>query len=109
MTDTVVLQTTSSNLPNYHCPLSTEVKNFGNDENISIYPNPSYGKFFVSLSGSKKTKLELTDITEKKIAFVQRQVSGWMWEVDVTHYTKGVFVLRIIGEDGIHFEKVVMN
>jgi len=79
---------------------------------MNVYPNPSNGKFTVSISNAEATDmtLELVNISgqvvyrnEVKAAFSYNE------DIDASTFAKGVYYLKVSSEKGVKVEKVVVQ
>ncbi len=79
----------------------------------AIYPNPSAGRFSVELNqySSSRATIIITDVAgqvimQKETVLVKgRQVIAF----DLSPYTKGIYLLKIVSEDGVITRKVVIG
>ena len=67
--------------------------------NVSVHPNPSNGVYKVRFSaGSTIRSLEVTDVTGRLLisaGVVRKNVVN----LDLTEYARGVYMLRLMGDD----------
>ncbi|MCX6266592.1 MAG: PKD domain-containing protein [Bacteroidetes bacterium] len=79
---------------------------------ISIYPNPSHGRFNLSVSGSASNlNVDLLDV-QGVVLFTEILVSGsgaFSKQLDFSEFAKGMYFLRIAGDEWIKVEKVVIQ
>jgi len=81
--------------------------------NLSVYPNPSYGNFYVTVQSKEKGEAQLSiyDVLGQKIySSHMRIVSGANTEyVDIRGYSMGIYLLEYLytGENGKKESKVV--
>jgi PKD repeat protein len=69
-----------------------------------VYPNPSQGSFTVKAEG--ETKYHLCN------SIGQRILSGHFCDetrIEAKHLSEGVYFLQLVGEQGIHVEKIVIE
>ena len=72
-------------------PLSREIR---------VYPNPTSGKVFIDLSGFSGVLKDLAVVNIAGQEIIHRRISGEMrQEVDLSRFTSGIYILKIIGED----------
>lgn len=76
------------------------------NNDIKIYPNPANDILYVYSEKNIKGHLSVYDLTGKKI-YVQR-LSTAQHAFDVSHWTKGIYFLRINGETQ-HFSKTFIK
>ena len=68
------------------------------DNNISLYPNPSFGKFQVSISGLNYSKLEITDVLGE-ITY-HTVVKNKITELDLSDKVAGIYFLKLYDSKG---------
>ncbi len=97
-------------------PLTTGIFNYENDNNISIFPNPSNGKFQIQNLGFGVQNLEIYNVLAEKIYSVLnfqhqtcltgRQASN---EIDLSSLPKGIYFIKIYNGEKTHTEKIVIQ
>lgn len=80
------------------------VGNIQKKDDVSIFPNPSNGKFIIE--GAGKGKLELTDINGKLICTSDIKENS---EIDLSYLEKGLYFARIVMEDRIFVKKIILQ
>lgn len=81
--------------------------------NLSVYPNPSEGKFEIKLKDIKPgtLKIEISDITGKTI--YSKKYSNASLEiteqVDLSAYSKGIYSLKIQNGESVYTTKLTIN
>ncbi len=83
----------------------------GNDSpEISVFPNPSDGKFTLTCSPNKNqpTALEIHNVLGEKVfsSSVDQQARH---EIDLSGCSKGIYVIRLHGVSGSHQLKIVLQ
>lgn len=77
---------------------------------ISVFPNPSNGKFTLEVLSDKVqlTDLEIYDMFGGKVfaTSINRETSH---EIDLSGYSKGIYVVRLHGVSGSHRLKIVLQ
>ena len=90
------------------------VKNEENDisdlEKIVIYPNPSEGIFNLSFSGkiNNEVKLTVTNIIGQ-ILFEKKAFEVTNFELDLSRYTSGTYILKISNEEKTINRKLILK
>ncbi|MEZ4796561.1 MAG: T9SS type A sorting domain-containing protein [Flavobacteriaceae bacterium] len=87
--------------PNILNTLSIETPTFFT---IKIYPNPT-SNYFTIQSKLKINKIEIFDQLGKVI----NEINSEMDFIDVSHYSKGVYLLKIDTEKGSFSKKLIIN
>ncbi|MEM5564231.1 spondin domain-containing protein [Psychroserpens sp. AS72] len=78
---------------------------------VSLYPNPSNGLFNVKTSNSNSLNEALVyDILGKQVATFKNTSSENDLQIDLTHLNNGVYLVRLVLEDGSQStKKVIIN
>tara|TARA_R100000951_G_scaffold86452_1_gene74156 strand:+ start:61 stop:423 length:363 start_codon:yes stop_codon:yes gene_type:complete len=77
------------------------------ENNISIYPNPSNGKFQVNVKVEGQKTITLVDYTGKVIA--QKESTQEVFNFNESHVSSGVYIVRIKTNQGVSTKKVVID
>ena len=91
--------------------INTDINDLVNNCNISIYPNPSNGKFSVIIKSNKTQNvvLELYDINAHVI--YKKYIYGlttFNKSLDISELSKGIYYLRVKTNDNVKVKKVVI-
>lgn len=92
----------------YYKPSGTSSVNFSKKLNATVYPNPSNGKYQISLEKSESLKYELFDLSGKLIAtgLTEDQI---VHELDFSDLLRGFYTLKIETNSGVSVQKVLKN
>ncbi len=82
--------------------LPTIVDNMENKNSISVFPNPSSGKFTLAAKG----RLEIYNVLGEKI--LSQELISDKTEVDLGNYKKGIFVLKINSASTTYSRKIIV-
>ncbi|HKC69270.1 MAG TPA: T9SS type A sorting domain-containing protein [Bacteroidia bacterium] len=76
-------------------------KVIGNNNQLSLYPNPSTGKLYISNfdANQKTASIEITDITGKLIAKQQSNISNSLVELNLD-VNNGVYFVKVVADSG---------
>jgi len=86
---------------------TTNINNYNNDNQISIYPNPA--KDFITISSKSIiiNKVEINDISGKLIK--QINVNNNKYVINSTYLKKGIYFVKIISKDSIISKKLIIE
>jgi len=62
---------------------------------LNVFPNPSTGVFTVSLSNATDGTVDVLDLMGKKIQSLQMNANTNVYQIDLTDYAKGVYIINI--------------
>jgi hypothetical protein len=80
--------------------------------NISIYPNPATGLLNVAVKNqARQLNLVLTDVNGREVynETVQNTQPGLILKMDVSGFARGVYFIKLISDDQLYTEKVVIH
>ena len=78
---------------------------------IKIYPNPSIGLFHIStehLVNEKTKAVQISDITGRLILSIP-SVFTTSFDIDLSPFPKGNYLMKLIGNDGIYIRQLIME
>ncbi len=81
-------------------------------ENISVFPNPSEGRYTVNIDGLKEDlTLHVIDVQGRILRTWQQPnpTSTFTKTIDITDFAEGVYFLQIQTESGIDMVKLILN
>lgn len=84
------------------CPTNDIEEN--NQDEISIYPNPSTGIFQIKNIDSPSYEINITDMTGRTVFYRKNEVQT---EIDLSKFSIGFYDIRITTEKGIHNLKYI--
>ena len=85
------------------------VNSYGISNSIKIYPNPVYNQLKIELTNNDvPADLEILDITGKKVESINNINSGNI-ELDVSDVTSGIYFIKVIQENIVHTQKVIIK
>jgi len=91
----------------------TGINNPVEESGISIFPNPSKGVFYISISDDKlrNGQIEITDVAGKIIQFSPAQMSNGKSdrEINLEQFSNGIYFLKVAGDSGVTFRKLVIQ
>jgi hypothetical protein len=91
----------------YHETVTKVEENPAGNKTINIYPNPSQGKFNINCYFDFKT-LEVQTILGEKIFHFNYNKFGTNYEIDLSGYPKGVYLVKVNNGIKIYNKKIVI-
>ena len=78
---------------------------------VSVYPNPSNGLMTVNTSNANPLKEAIVyDVLGKQVALLENTTANQQTEFDLRHLNKGIYLVRLVLNDGSQStKKVVIN
>jgi bilirubin oxidase len=86
------------------CPTNDVEEN--NQDEISIYPNPSTGIFQIKNIDSPSYEISITDMTGRTVFYSKNEVQT---EINLSKFSIGFYDIRITTEKGIHNLKYIKD
>ena len=83
-----------------------------NSLSYSIYPNPTKGKISVEINGvSEKLELQVCNLQGEiiKVQKLANNKQSQTTEIDLSNYAKGIYFVKIINNNFVKVEKVVLQ
>jgi len=90
----------------------TYVKNIDENTNLSIYPNPTNGQFTINATfdSYKNITVEMFDLTGKVILTrIMNNVNGINENISLENVSKGIYYVKIEGNDFVKQTKVIVE
>lgn len=75
-------------------------------EAISVFPNPTKNSIAISQNELNFTKYEIYDINGKLVS--ENKIQSIVQKVDLSGYTEGMYVVKLIGKEKVEFKKIVV-
>jgi len=79
--------------------------NSGTD--FHIYPNPAGEKVYLTWDNAAHRQITVTDLHGK--TYLQQQVDAQRWQLDVSRWKKGIYILQITEGDQVTVEKLIVQ
>ncbi len=74
---------------------------------IEVFPNPTNGKITVQAEGIER--IEIIDIHGKEIQIVIEIGSSNNKEIDLSDFSKGIYIIKVTTKKGVAVEKIIKN
>ena len=74
-------------------------------DNVRVFPNPSNGRVFISTESQPVSELQVFDIFGKML--FQKSAGERELSVDLSNYSAGTYILRLVTDKGIETRKIV--
>ena len=83
---------------------------FTNKKGVSIYPNPSNGKFSININQySGKVNIQVADLNGREVYTSKNELFNSEKALDLQMLESGIYVLRISGENLNYSQKIIKN
>jgi len=93
----------------YNCAEALSVSDFDFlDSNVSIYPNPSSGTFNLKMQSISDFRYDIYDITGKAIMNSVDIINN-SFEVNLNHYSKGVYFFKLYSSEASVTKKLIIR
>jgi CubicO group peptidase (beta-lactamase class C family) len=80
------------------CILTTGIANLNSNETVSLYPNPTLGKFQITSIGVPIKNIEIYNVLGEKIS-TSTPLATLTTEIDLSSKPKGIYFVRVILEN----------
>ena len=89
----------------------TDIRDFEQQDELNIYPNPTAGKFRVQCSEFKveDATIELYDLNGRKLLEKQISAGTENVEIDVSHLKNGIYFCRLVSEKYSATKKLIIQ
>jgi hypothetical protein len=87
--------------------VATEKTDFSTFQKINVFPNPTSGRITITKGSSDNFFLEITNLEGKTI--FKEKLEGTAQEIDLTKNSKGIYIIRIYGNNFNKIEKIVLK
>lgn len=78
------------------------------DELITVYPNPSDGLINIEMNGAKlPLYIVVYDYIGKSI--VNKKMEQQFEQIDLSEYSKGMYILKIKANESVYFNKIIIK
>ena len=86
------------------------VDDFTNNKGVSIFPNPSNGRFNININQfSGKVNIQVVDLNGREVYVAKNELFNYEKAIDLQMLESGIYVLRISGEDLNYSQKIIKN
>jgi len=76
---------------------------------LRVFPNPSTGVFTLTLNNAAEGTVDVFDIMGKKVQNLQLNANTNVYQIDLTGYAKGIYVINITAGGVTQSKKVVLE
>lgn len=76
-------------------------------ENVSVFPNPSNGSVYVYAEGQPVLEMQVFDMFGRLLS--HETVGETEFSVDLSNYNAGIYMLRLLTQNGVKTSKIVIN
>jgi len=85
--------------------ITTGINENGYNKSLKIYPNPASNRITVDCTILQNIKISIYNSIGKLI--LQRQLSNGKNEIDLSNFSKGIYIIKIENEQGIMQQKLI--
>jgi hypothetical protein len=78
-----------------------------NEDQINIYPNPSEGKFFITIPHNKEAHATIYDVTGKKI--MEKKINNTGSEIDLSLNGPGIYFVKVDSNEHPFTKKIIVK
>ncbi|MGC9331017.1 MAG: PKD domain-containing protein, partial [Bacteroidales bacterium] len=92
-------------------PVGIQQNNVADNDFLNIYPNPNNGSFTMEIENNDKEKLmlQIMNITGQIIYTKELgNKSNILHKIDLSHYSKGIFLVKVHHENKYEIKKVII-
>ena len=83
------------------------IKPINPNNTLSIFPNPATDKVYIHMPDEHAYHLEIYDINSKLI--FQKDIDKKVFDLDVSHYSSGIYILKIHNNDNSYSTKLIIE
>ena len=99
----------ASEVSNTIIVITTGIENNLNSD-ISVFPNPTTGKVNIKFENlNSNTKISFLDLTGKSIIEKEISAKTTISEFDLSKFPKGVYLVKVLNNDNVKIEKIVVE
>ena len=107
--ENVILVTEDHTAPDFSSLMKTSSIQTEAAEVLSVYPNPGSGVFTISANILKNGVIEVYDMLGSKIKHIEVEASTTSYEIDLTNYPKGIYIINMISENKKYVQKITIE
>jgi uncharacterized protein (TIGR02145 family) len=74
-------------------------------EKLQIYPNPVFDRVYINYNETKNAKMQIYNVVGECV--LQRELRRGTNEIDISSLPKGIYIIRLIGEDNAFQQKLI--
>lgn len=103
-------QTDFDGTNSYSAILSVSTNSLSGIDVENVYPNPTTDKFEIAFNGEPNESLNIKIVNSLgEILFMENKIRGKITPVDLTDYSKGIYMLIISGDSYLYQNKIIKN
>jgi hypothetical protein len=76
---------------------------------VTVYPNPGTGLFTVNVNQSSAGVLEVYNVLGNKVQSILLNANTVNYKLDLSGYTKGIYMLNMISGDQRYSKKIILE
>ncbi len=90
-------------------PLTTNIFKYKNENTVSIFPNPTYGKIQIQALGLTIQGIEVYSVLGEKIYSTSDFKQQSLKEIDLSNFQKGIYFVKIYDGEKTYTKKIVLE
>ena len=75
-------------------------------EELTIYPNPSTGLFTLNMNNDEEKEVYVYDVMGK-IVYMKKDTKEQSFVVDITGFTKGIYIVKVVSGNTVKTQRVI--
>jgi uncharacterized protein (TIGR02145 family) len=84
---------------------TSQINEIFNDNSFHIFPNPAIDRVYIYCPSRKHLKIQVYNIIGEKI--IQSELTGGNIEIDISSLSKGIYLIRLVGNDWTGQKKLI--
>jgi len=80
-----------------------------NEMQMSVYPNPSAGKFIIQLDRENAGTIEVYNILGTQVLSMKKEIGNIRYEIDLTGYPAGIYTVRMVSNGKLINYKLILQ
>lgn len=83
------------------------IKDLNESSDVDLYPNPATGKFIID--SKNLSSMEIFNLSGEKIYSVPEIQNADQYEIDLSGYPKGIYLVKIVEGKNVVSKKIILQ